>query len=153
MTKFDKIVSLERVVNNLQNSELRQLNSIHDLLEPFAQYISLVSGNDCTTISSVVPVIMELNLCLGEMRKKGGMTAATKVLEQEIKRRFQHFMDPTDECFEPLYLMTTALDPRFTLILTSEAAEAELTNQLGMSSEDTTTTSIEEAGSEGIVTE
>ena len=90
------------------------------------------------------------------MRKKAGMTVAAKVLQQETKRRFQHFIDPTDECFEPLYLMTTALDPRFTLILTSEqteAAEAELTNLLSMSSEDTTTTSIEEAGSEGMVTE
>ena len=28
VTKFDEIVSLKQVVNNLQNSELRQLNSI-----------------------------------------------------------------------------------------------------------------------------
>ena len=71
------------------------------------------------------------------------MTATAKVLQQEMKWHFQHFIDPTDECFEPLYLMTTALDPQFILILTSEqmeAAEAELTNQLSMSSKDTTTT-------------
>ena len=77
------------------------------------------------------------------------MTATAKVLQQEMKWHFQHFIDPTDECFEPLYLMTTALDPQFILILTSEqmeAAEAELTNQLSMSSKDTTTTSPEEAG-------
>ena len=52
--------------------------------------------------------------------------------------------------------MPTAVDSRFTLMLTSEQmepAEVELTNQLNMSSVHTTSASLEEAGSEGMVTE
>ena len=47
--------------NNLQNSEWKQLENLHSLLKPFAKYTALTSGEDYTTISTVIPVLMELS--------------------------------------------------------------------------------------------
>lgn len=47
--------------NNLQNSGWKQLENLHSLLKPFAKYTALTSGEDYTTISTVIPVLMELS--------------------------------------------------------------------------------------------
>ena len=47
--------------NNLQNSEWKQLDHIHSLLKPFAKYTALTSGEDYTTLSMVIPVLIEFN--------------------------------------------------------------------------------------------
>ena len=54
--------------DNLATSEWKVLSYIHDLLKPFVMYTSLVSMEEYTTISSVIPIIMELNLRLKEMK-------------------------------------------------------------------------------------
>ena len=51
--------------DNLATSEWK---SLEELLQPFAQYTALVSGEEYTTISTVIPVIMELQLHLEEVR-------------------------------------------------------------------------------------
>ena len=56
-------VSLTRVLDelewdNLAVSEWKVLENILKLLKPFAQYTALSSGEDYTTLSSVIPVIM-----------------------------------------------------------------------------------------------
>lgn len=50
--------------DNLQNSDYKALENIRDLLEPFAKYTQLASAEDVSTISMVIPIIMELNLHL-----------------------------------------------------------------------------------------
>ena len=47
--------------DSLQNSEWKTLEQIHFLLEPFARYTQLTSGEEFTTLSTVIPVHMELD--------------------------------------------------------------------------------------------
>ena len=54
------LLKLER--DNLATSEWKTLEALRDLLHPFAHLTSLVSGEEFTTISSVIPAIMEVNL-------------------------------------------------------------------------------------------
>ena len=64
--------ALSRVIqelgwDDLANSEWKTLQALRDLLHPFAQFTALVSGEEFTTISSVLPSIMDLNLHLEEV--------------------------------------------------------------------------------------
>jgi len=60
------------------------LGNIHDLLQPFAQYTSLVSGEDYTTIS-ILPIIMELTLHLEEMKQIPELSRGCKYFSHYIK--------------------------------------------------------------------
>ena len=63
--------ALTRVLQDrgyLQNSEWKQLESVHDILKPFSCCTQLVSRENFTTISPVVPVLMELLYHLEEVR-------------------------------------------------------------------------------------
>lgn len=53
--------------DSIQNSEWKQLESLHDILKPFACYTQIVSGETSTTISAVVPILMELQYHLEEV--------------------------------------------------------------------------------------
>ena len=53
--------------DSLQNREWRQLESLHEILKPFACYTQLVSGEYITTISAVIPVLLELQCHLEEV--------------------------------------------------------------------------------------
>lgn len=54
--------------DNLATSEWKYLEAIRALLQPFAQFTSLISGEEFTTLSSVLPAIMDINLHLEEVR-------------------------------------------------------------------------------------
>ena len=53
--------------DNLATSDWKHLENLHSLLKPFAQYTSLVSGEEYTTLSSIIPVVIELLLHLEEV--------------------------------------------------------------------------------------
>ena len=102
--------------DNIATSEWKTLGNIHDLLRPFAQYTSLVSGEDYTTISSVLPIIMELTLHLEEMKQIPELSRAAGLLLTELKQRFKKFTNHSDaEC--DLYLECSMLDPRYKHLL------------------------------------
>ena len=95
------------------------LASIHDLLKPFAQYTSLVGGEDYTTVSSVIPIVMEINLHLEESRQLQSpqVSTAASVLLTEFKRQFRNVTNPSHPDPDPLVLTSTPLDPRYRLLL------------------------------------
>ena len=73
---FDRLLSVKSALttvllelewDNLATSEWKTLEALRDLLHPFTQLTSLVSGEEFTTISSVIPAIMELNLHIEEV--------------------------------------------------------------------------------------
>ena len=66
--------------NGLQTSKRKKINNIVDFLQPFAEYITLCCGEDYTSLSAVVPIIMELNCHLQEMQKQPGMGTVARVL-------------------------------------------------------------------------
>ena len=55
------------VWDGLQASEWKLLESIRNLLEPFAEHTSLCSGEEYTTISNVIPVLMDLSYHMEEV--------------------------------------------------------------------------------------
>ena len=97
--------------DNLAISDWKVLENIQKLTNPFTLYTSVSSGEDYTTISSVIPIIMELNLHLDELKKVPEMTEVSNVLQSELKRRFRRCTDPDDPNHDPLFLMATMLDP------------------------------------------
>ena len=80
--------------NGLQTSECKKIESIVDLLEPFAEYTQLCCGESYTTLSAVIPIILELNYHLKETQRKPGMSTVAKALQVEMHRRFNKYIDP-----------------------------------------------------------
>ena len=129
------IVLEELCWDNLPTSEWKVLASIHDLLKPFAQYTSLVGEEDYTTVSSVIPIVMEINLHLEETRQSPSpqVSTAASVLLTEFKCRFRNLTDPSHPDHDPLFLASTLLDPRYRLLLNPNqitSAKAHLMNLL-----------------------
>ena len=96
------------------------VNSASCTFKPFAQYTTLCCGEEYTTLSTVVPIIMELNCHLTEMEAKPGMRTVARVLLQEMHRRFDRYISPPLNARDALYVVATLLDPEYSLILTSE---------------------------------
>ena len=99
--------------DNLAHSEWRNLESVHKLLKPFAQYTALISGEEYTTLSSVIPILMELQLHLRDMIQIPEISAVAVTLQSDLKRRFKKYTDPADENYEPIYIVSTIVDPRY----------------------------------------
>lgn len=78
-----------------------------------AQYTSLVSGEDYTTISSILPIIMELTLHLEEMKQIPELSRAASLFLTELKQRFKKFTNHSDAEHDPLFLECSMLDPRY----------------------------------------
>ena len=55
--------------DNLPTSEWKVLENYRDLLEPFVRYTDLVGGEEYTTLSMVVPILLELNYHLSEVNE------------------------------------------------------------------------------------
>ena len=136
--------------DNLPNSEWRQLDNLHLLLEPFAKYTAITSGETCSTLLMVIPVLTELNchldavspyisyiliifgftlLSILQMKEIPGLRQLASVLQKELDHRFLTVLNPQFTGFNPLYVMATALDPRYSILLNTEqlrCAKAEL---------------------------
>ena len=103
--------------DNLAVSEWKVLQSIRDLLQPFAMFTTLVQGEEFTTVSCVIPAIMDLTLYLEECRGNPEMSEAAQLLLSELKRRFRKYTNPNDGEYEPLFIVGTALDQRYRLVM------------------------------------
>ena len=62
-------VCVELEWDNLSNSEWKLLEVVDNLLEPFASYTQLVSGDSFVTFSAIVPCIEEIRLHLERVSK------------------------------------------------------------------------------------
>lgn len=105
--------------DNLAVSEWKQLELIRSLLEPFATFTTLVQGEETTTASCVIPTIMDLTLHLEEFKSQPQTATVADILLKELKHRFRQYTDPSDLNYNPLFVIATALDPRYRLILTA----------------------------------
>ena len=114
------LVTLKLEWNGLQTSEWKKINNIVDFLQPFAEYTTLCCGEDYTSLSAVVPIIMELNCHLQEMQKQPGMGTVARVLQSEMHKRFNRYIDPSVDLFDGLHIVSTLLDPQYSLILSNE---------------------------------
>ena len=119
--------------DNLPASEWKTLENVHRLLKSFAQYTTLISGEEYTILSAIIPVIMELNLHLEELKNVPDLSNAVTVLQSEVRHRFRKYTDPHDPEHDPLFPVATLLDPRYKLLINPsqiESAKKELLQQL-----------------------
>ena len=103
---------------------LGTLQNMCKLLKLFSQYTLLVTSEEYTTLSSVIPILMELNLHIKHMKKIPELSDILTLLQSELKRRFRKFTDPGDNCFEPLFVVSTILDPRYKPLINPNQAKA-----------------------------
>ena len=80
----------------------------------------LCCGEDYTSLSAVVPIIMELNCHLQEMQKQRGMGTVARVLQSEMHKHFDRYIDPSVDLFDGFHIVSTLLDPQYSLILSNE---------------------------------
>ena len=125
--------------DNLPASEWKVLENVYNLLKPFAQYTNLISGEEYTTISAVIPIITEINLHLEAAKSVPDISHAASVLQSELQYRFKQYTDPGDAKHDPLFLVATFFDHRYKLILNrgqTESASREVQKLLKNQSED-----------------
>ena len=65
-------------------------------------------------------LIMELNCHLQEMQKQPGMGTVARVLHSEMHKRFDRYIDPCVDLFDGFHIVSTLLDPQYSLILSNE---------------------------------
>ena len=110
------------------------------LLSKFADYTNMVGGEKYSTLSSVVPIYVDLEVDLKAMKMKAKVASVSEVLLAELQKRFSKFVDD-DPDHVPLYLMATVLDPRYRLLLSEDqvaSVRAEILKCInGHGSEDT----------------
>uniref|UniRef100_A0A1X7SXK3 HAT C-terminal dimerisation domain-containing protein n=1 Tax=Amphimedon queenslandica TaxID=400682 RepID=A0A1X7SXK3_AMPQE len=106
--------------NCLLNSDWKMLENYKALLDPFAHYTQLASSENCTSISSIIPIVLELGMHLKEIGEKPGMAVLSNMIVQELNRCFQRVYDTRSTYFDPIYVAATYLDPRYRLALSRE---------------------------------
>ena len=128
--------------DNLATSEWKAIETICQLLKPFAQYMTFASGEEYTTISGVLPIIMELNLHLEEKKRNIKLSSLASKLQSDLKQRFKRFTDPADLDYEPLFLVSTMLDPCYKVLLTqAESAKAHILKLLNQNGDESSSSS------------
>ena len=78
------------------------IGTYSDSIGATLQYMSLISGNECTTISCAIPIIMELQMHLDDMEKEHGLSKLSTAFRSELNRRFIPYLDPADSSYEPI---------------------------------------------------
>ena len=133
--------------DNIPNSQWKQIENIFQLLKPFDQYATLTSAEESTTISMVIPVIVELQLHLEQMNSTHGISQIANTMSCELVQRFRYATDASVSDFDPLYVTSTFLNPSFRDILNMNqiaSARTHITQIIKtVNSADNVTTQIE----------
>ena len=152
MAEFDnneRLQSLKKVIKKAQalvskcnksvkvTEKLIELSGKRSFLSPFwhvrtefkGSFANEEFGEDMSTISMVIPIIMELDMHLDEMKNRPGLSVACTVLKDALHKRFDKVLKPgvsdvvnSPDTFEKVYVATTFLDQRYRDLLGSKAA-------------------------------
>ena len=77
----------------LAEEHLENLENYKQLLDPFGHYTNLESAENTTTVSTAVPVLMELAMHHEEMGQKPCLAAISNCLLQDLTKRFKKVKD------------------------------------------------------------
>ncbi|RDD43330.1 hypothetical protein TrispH2_004461 [Trichoplax sp. H2] len=96
----------------------KMLENIRALLQPFVQHIAtLIDRKDNPTISCILPIIMELDLHLEAMKEVAEIANVSSILQLELKHKFSKWIDCNNYNYEPIFAVSTLLDPRYKFVL------------------------------------
>ena len=110
--------------DNIPNSYWKQLENLVNLLNPFAHYTTLTSGEEITTISFVIPVILELSIHLKKMEEVLGLGHIANILKCELHRRFKYVVNLDITNFDPIFVAATFLSPGLREVLNDVQTKA-----------------------------
>jgi len=96
------------------------VDTIQDLLQPFAHHTRITSAEHSTSIAMVIPVLKELNLYLQDMSKITGVGIVAKRMLLNLNRRFQYATYPAAENFDSIYVASTLLNLPYRKLLDSK---------------------------------
>jgi len=86
------------------------MDKLVSLLEPFETMTRDISSADAS-LADVIPVVTTLIVTLERHDNDSGVQTMKSVLVEDIKRRFKDMMD------EPLFVLATAVDPRYRMAM------------------------------------
>ncbi len=69
------------------------------------------------------------------MKEKAGVRVIATILHRELMNRFDKILKPSSAAFDPLYLESTLLDPKYKIILNREqlqAAKSQLLHEVSI---------------------
>ena len=114
-------VCREKKWNNLLVQEWESLELLKKLLEPFDAFTTLTSAQNYTTCDLYVSALRTLEIHLTECIRNDFQSPAATVLLDELKRRFDRFLDPTAQNHIPFYVAACFLHPLLRHLLSDTA--------------------------------
>ena len=99
--------------DSLTATQWKHLESIQQLLKPFAHDTNITGAENTTTIAMVIPVLKELNLHLQDMPKMNGLGAVSRRTLTDLNRRFLFVTDPDVYNFDAVYVASTLVNPGY----------------------------------------
>lgn len=140
------------IIHDLNPVDWDLLKCIRDLLAPFATAVKRLECELCTTILEVYPVVFGLKAMLRQVCKLvvffcfqdngflrfiylsalqvveqqatyRSIAGVTRILLNQIDLRFSKVFSPMHANFDPIYVLATFLDSRFSLMLHDDLVE------------------------------
>ena len=103
--------------DNLPTSYWKQIENTNELLKPFAQYTQLMGSEEVTTISMIIPALMELDIHLEQSKSINGLSSIAAIMQEKLKEQFNYITNPQQSDFDPIFAICTFLNPEYKDIL------------------------------------
>lgn len=110
--------------DRIQQSQWDRIKIFKDLLQMFAELSGFCEGDQYSTLSSVIPGILGLQLSLKNLVASATTQDISTVLLKDIEARFNHILNTNNPNFDPIYSLATMLDPEHFWILNNEQVQA-----------------------------
>lgn len=95
-----------------------------DLLRPLATATTYLEGDKYSTSSGLIPALLTISEHLSDPDKKfSSFKNVCKDMKEELGRRFDKYLDPSKEDFDPTFLICTMFNPEKTTELNEQLFE------------------------------
>ena len=101
-----RIVCAEHGLDCLSNSQWKKVENIVNLLRPFKDHTNALQS-DCSSLSAVIPAILDLD----EHLKQSPEKVVARALLRSVTDRFNRYLDPADPDFDATPAVACLLSP------------------------------------------
>lgn len=119
----EKVVAEKEIVDGLDAIKWNQIKQIKDLLSPFAKIVKDLEGDRYTTLSGVLPALVDVITKLDDGANIGLIRSVKIELKKELENKFSKFWNPKSNDFSPTHLLATFLDPEYVIGLDNSQKE------------------------------
>lgn len=108
---IDAIIEEEQMDVGLSPNQWRQAEMLCAFLKDFADEVTELEGEKYVTVNRVIPSLMCLLQHCQDFEKKQGFVQIASAVSLELRRRFSIVLNSSDAKFQPIYAVSTLLDP------------------------------------------